>query len=231
MLYGIKIVNIIYKIAEGKFINMNSNYKVKQITSLYKSCNQCGLPIINCICTSYPKIETEAKLWILSTEKEFYRPSNTARLLKLVNPASTEIFLWERTKNPEALLKNFQNGIYDKYLLFPVDAEKTISRRVEFKKSGKIPAFIIIDGTWKEAQNIFRKSDYLRNLPLLSLEPNYVSSYDLRNGAAEGNLCTIETGIEVLKLNGEIKNLEIVKDLYDLFLKSYRAGKSGHKVK
>ena len=50
---------------------MDSKFKVKQITKLYESCNKCGLPIINCICNIVPKIETKAKIWILSSEKEF----------------------------------------------------------------------------------------------------------------------------------------------------------------
>ena len=53
---------------------MNSRYYIKQITSLYSSCNKCGLPIINCLCDKAQKIKTAAKIWILSTEKEFYRP-------------------------------------------------------------------------------------------------------------------------------------------------------------
>lgn len=69
-------------------LNSVSKYKIKQITSIYQSCNQCGLPIINCICGIVPQIKTNTKIWILSTEKEFYRPSNTARLMKLVNPDS-----------------------------------------------------------------------------------------------------------------------------------------------
>ena len=83
---------------------MDSKFKVKQITKLYESCNKCGLPIINCICNIVPKIETKAKIWILSSEKEFSRPSNTARLLKLVNQKSTELFLWERKNIPEKLI-------------------------------------------------------------------------------------------------------------------------------
>ena len=84
---------------------MDLKYKVKQITKLYESCNKCGLPEMNCICNSVPKLKTNAKIWILSTEREFSRPSNTARLLKLANPESTELILWERTKAPEKLIQ------------------------------------------------------------------------------------------------------------------------------
>ena len=209
---------------------MNSNYIVKQITSLYDSCNKCGLPIINCICDKTPIIKTDAKIWILSTEKEFYRASNTARLLEIVNPTSAEIFLWERTKTPTKLIANLNNSIYEPFLLFPIGNYETTNREVEYKHTGKIPAFIIIDGTWKEARKIFRKSTYLKKLPVISLKPNFKSKYDLRRGVVDGNLCTIEVVIELLKINGEMANSQVVDKFYDLFLRSYKAGSSGHKL-
>jgi DTW domain-containing protein YfiP len=210
---------------------MDCKYKVKPITSLYDSCNKCGLPKINCICDKSPEVTTSSKIWILSTEKEFYRPSNTARLLKLINPNSTEIFLWERTKKPEKLIKNINNEKYETYLLFPIEDDNEQYRKVEYKNTGKIPAFILIDGTWKEARKILRKSDYLNKLPRISLEPNFKSQYDLRRGATEGNLCTIEAAIEVLKINNELENSQAIDNFYNLFLRSYKVGASGHKLK
>lgn len=205
---------------------MNSNYKVKQITKLYESCNKCGLPNINCICKVVPKVKTKAEIWILSTEKEFYRPSNTARILKLVNPEATDIILWERTVKPEALIKNIESEIYDVYLVFPEDNEDMLSEKFENRISDKTPAFVLLDGTWKEAKKILRKSDYLKGIPRISLEPNFKSEYNLRRGVEEGNLCTIEAAIEVIKLSNEIQNANVIKDAFHIFLDSFKAGVS-----
>jgi len=49
-------------------------YKVKQITRLYESCDECGLPSINCICNQSGKVKSKAQVWILSSERELYRP-------------------------------------------------------------------------------------------------------------------------------------------------------------
>ncbi|MBV7276289.1 DTW domain-containing protein [Clostridiaceae bacterium UIB06] len=209
---------------------MPSEYKIKQITSLYQSCSKCGLPIINCICDKSPKVETRGKIWILSNEREFSRPSNTARILKLINSDSTEIFIWERTKEPKKLIENIQDERYETYLLFPAEGELE-SRKVEYKRTEKIPAFIIIDGTWKEARKIVRKSEYLKNLKVLSLNPYHKSVYSLRKGAEEGNLCTIESAIEILKLSGETENVRLIGEFFNLFLKSYKAGINGHELK
>ena len=210
---------------------MDKVYKVKQITSLYETCNGCGLPIINCICDKSPKVNTRAQFWILSSEREFYRPSNTARLIKLINPDSTEIFQWERTKIPTELIKNINMEDYTTFVVFPAENEELEKRKVKFELTKKIPAFIILDGTWKEARRIFRKCDFLKSLPIVSIEQNYASDYDLRKGAAEGNLCTIEAAIELLKLNGELDSSQDMEDYYKLFLENYKAGVSGHKVR
>lgn len=210
---------------------MNSNYKVKQITKLYNSCNKCGLPNINCICNVVPKIKTKAEIWILSTEKEFYRPSNTARILKLVNPEATDIILWERTVNPDALIKNIESEIYDVYLVFPEDNEDILSEKFENRISDKTLAFVLLDGTWKEAKKILRKSDYLKGIPRISLEPNFKSEYNLRRGVEEGNLCTIEAAIEVLKLNNEVENSNVIKDAFHLFLDRFKAGVCSKRIK
>ncbi|OVE66942.1 hypothetical protein CCS79_16810 [Clostridium diolis] len=210
---------------------MESEFKVKQITKLYESCNKCGLPIINCICDIVPKIETKAKMLILSTEREFRRPSNTARLLKLVNPESTELILWERVKTPEKLIEYINSDDYEIHILFPMDDDEPVERKHKCKDLEKIPAFIILDGTWKEAEKILRKSDYLKKLPRISLNLINKSEYTLRKGASEGELCTIEAAIEVLKLNSEFENAQLIKGTFDLFMRSFKAGVSGVELK
>lgn len=210
---------------------MQHDFKVKRLTGLFESCNHCGLPTVNCICGKPAKLTTKAQFWILSSKREFIRPSNTARVLKLINPASTKVFLWERTKPPEELVSLIKQNSYDPYILFPAEAKELKSREVEFKPREKIPAFILLDGTWKEARKILRKSNYLKDLPLLTLRTEFKSSFNLRRGAQEGNLCTIEAAIEILKLNKEKDEATLIEDFYQLFLRSFKAGASGHELK
>ncbi|MFT8348861.1 tRNA-uridine aminocarboxypropyltransferase [Clostridium saccharoperbutylacetonicum] len=209
---------------------MESKFKIKQITKLYESCNKCGIPMINCICNAVPKINSKAKILILSTEREFYRPSNTARLLKLINQESTELILWERTKPPKKLIEYINSKKYETYILFPTENDALQKREFKDEISEKIPVFIILDGTWKEAAKILRKSHYLYKLPRISLNPTYKSEYELRRGASEGELCTIETAIEILKLNNEFENAQLIKDTFDFFIKSFKAGVNGVKL-
>ena len=120
---------------------------------------------------------------------------------------------------------------YTAYVLFPTETDELKDRKVKYERTDKIPAFILLDGTWKEARKIFRKSPFLKGLPIVSIESNYPSNYDLRRGAAEGNLCTIEAAIEALKINDECEASQTIEGCYNFFLKSYKASISGHQIK
>ncbi|WP_407311104.1 tRNA-uridine aminocarboxypropyltransferase [Desulfosporosinus sp. SB140] len=206
---------------------MNKTFKVKQITRLYESCSQCGLPTLTCICDIVSPIITQAKFWIITSEREFYRPSSTGRLLKLINPSATEIFLWERTNPNLKLLENIKNYRGRTYLLYPATNEDLAAKTRNKVEAGDA-AFVLIDGTWKEAGKIVRKSDYLRDLPIVSIEPNYASRFHLRRGGKDGTLCTIEAAMEVLRMNGEMDQEQTIRKYFSLFLKHYQAGTSSH---
>ena len=202
----------------------------KQITRICENCSKCGLPIITCICKIIKEFETKAKFVILSSEKEVYRNTNTANLLKQINTKSTEIIIWKRGEIPSSILSYINNDIYNVYLVFPIMNKEMEIRKAKYNKDNNTPVFIIVDGTWREAWKIIRKSDYLKNLPILSLETNRVSKFTLRRGQEEGNLCTIEAAMELLKINDEDILSEEINKGFELFLKSYKAGASGHKI-
>lgn len=202
----------------------------KQITKVCDNCSKCGLPVITCICNEIKEVETIAKFIILSSERELYRNTNTANLLKIINPKSTEIVIWERGKVPEEIIKYVANDMYKVYLVFPTINDDLKKRKVDYEISNSTSIFIIVDGTWKEAWKIIKKSDYLKELPILALETNTISKFILRRGQEDGNLCTIETTIELLKMNNEEEKGDFISDKFELFLESYKAGSSGHKI-
>lgn len=204
---------------------------IKQITKLCDNCSICRLPQITCICNKIKNVETKAKFIILTNEREIYRNTNTANLLKIVNPKSTEIIIWERGKINKKILEYKNNNIYKIFLVFPTINEDLKQRKIKYTINlNYIPIFIIIDGTWKEAWKIIRKSDYLSDLAVISLNVNKISKFTLRRGQDEGNLCTIETAIELLKINKENIESNIIENNFDLFLRGYKAGLSGHKI-
>lgn len=207
---------------------MENKNKVRQVTKVCDTCEFCGVPRINCICNRVSRINTKSQIWILSSQKEVTRPANTARLIKLVNEGSTEIFIWERKIPPAKLIELIEGGEFEVYLLFPVDEENK-HREKTFEKTDKKAAFIIIDGTWQEAKKIFNRSPYLKSLPLLTLNIEKESQFKLRRGILEGGICTIEVAMKVLEINDEHSSAKALEATFELFQRSYKAGASGHK--
>ena len=206
---------------------MSNDYKIKQISRLYESCNTCGLPTLTCICSKVCPIKTKSKFWILASEREFHRPSSTGRLLKLINPNSTEIFQWERTTPSLKLLENISAYKGRTFLVFPTENEDIVNIDGDTLRDGE-NAFILIDGTWNEARKILRKSEYLKDLPRVSITPDYESKFVLRRGRIEGTLCTIEAAMEILRTTGELEHQQTVENYFDMFLKHYKAGAGSH---
>lgn len=215
---------------------MTETYRVKPLTAVCSSCQKCGLSLINCLCETVKKTKTQIEFWVLSSRREFHRPSNTVRLMQVINPEGTFVYLWERTQPPKALVEKINNPLYDVFLLFPPETEDLQARQVDFEKRlcvnpERKTALILIDGTWKEARKILRKSPYLESLPVVSIHFDEKSKFDLRKGADTGQFCTIEAAIAALHLNGERVAAQIFEEGFQLFLASYKVSLSGHTLK
>lgn len=135
--------------------------------------------------------------------------------------------MWERKQIPEDLIAQINSRTY---LLFPAISENLQQRVVE-SRPGQNSQFIVLDGTWNEAQKILNKSAYLSTLPLISIAQESPSAYSLRGGNRAGTVCTIEAIIALLQMLGETESARVVNQNFELFLKAYQAGKSGHALK
>lgn len=54
--------------------------------------------------------------------------------------------------------------------------------------AGKPPLFIMLDGIPPEARKMFRKSPYLDNLPVISVDLSRLSAYRLREARLKANI-------------------------------------------
>lgn len=201
---------------------------IKSITRACDNCPACGLPTLTCLCPQLEPLTTRAEFVILTSTREFGRASSTGRLLKLLNPASTEQILWERTRPSPLLLQRLRQR--PGYLVFPAETAAQQARQIE-QIAHPDPLFVLIDGTWKEARKIYGRSPYLQELPLISLTVAQPSAYSLRQWGAPGTLCTIEAAIALLRYTDEAEAGQRIDAAYRLFLRHYRAGRNGHAVK
>ena len=210
---------------------MSDIHRIKPINDQYIYCTKCGMLQENCLCEHIKKIDSQVEFWLLTTEKEQFRPSNTGRLLEMVMPNATRSFVWHRLFEPLALMALIESDVYDLYLLFPTDESPTYVTQIPEMSLAKKRAYILIDTTWKEARRILRLSPYLIGLQKVSFSEDVQSDYNFRRGAEKGQLCTYEASIEVLKSIGEEGLAKVGKENFDLYLKALKATIHGHQMK
>lgn len=198
----------------------------QEISKNTQQCQTCGLVENYCLCDYEISLTSHAEFWLLTHENEFSRTNNTGRLIENAFP-TCRVFKWHRKEEPSELIELLKE--YDAYLVFAADSESDKKRQVTYEKRDKKTAFLILDGTWKEVRKMIRKSDYLKSLKLLSLDPDQLTAYKLRRNNDDNHICTVEVGIELLKLIGEETQASQLKTYFDFFMDRYNAGRYEHK--
>ena len=107
----------------------------------------------------------------------------------------TQVFTWYRTEpDPDCWRCSMTRASrrssspddqadYAERVVGPDAVEEALS-------ASRIPVFLLLDGTWRQARRIFRRSPYLDRLPVLPLKTRRLSRYRLRKAASSEHLCT-----------------------------------------
>lgn len=146
------------------------------------------------------------KFTLLTHCKEFPKRSNTGRMVLEVLGEAAEQVRWERTRPPERLLREIDEG--GVVLVYPGAGDEPAA------DLNGIRQFIIIDGTWHEARHIHQRSPYLQRARRIALKPGTVSRYNLRKNQKEAGLCTAECVIEILRSLGENVSADRLEELF-----------------
>lgn len=143
-------------------------------------CHGCFLPIQSCLCSDKPNVKARAVFWLLTHNDEGYKPTNTGRLI-VDSIQDSRVFKWSRTDPDTDFIKAISNQAYAPCIVFP-SGESYHQRMINSASLAgqKIPAFIILDGTWRQARRMFRLSRYLDHLPVIEPRAGAVSRYQLR---------------------------------------------------
>ena len=171
-----------------------------------RRCQRCLLPEKLCLCSTI---------------------SNTGRLNADILP-DTVAFQWSRTEPSQDLLELVQNPDYQPMVVFPASYADEQREVIFTPPAGKPPLFIMLDGTWPEARKMFRKSPYLDNLPVISVDLSRLSAYRLREAQAEGQYCTAEVAIALLDMAGDTGAAAGLGEHFTRFKTRYLAGKTQH---
>jgi DTW domain-containing protein YfiP len=197
-------------------------YKVKR-------CDDCLIPEKKCICAQRPSINSDSAFCMVMYKSEYYKPTNTGKLIADVIP-DNYAFRWDRVAPDPALIALLENPKYAPILVFPqqyATAERCIDspKDLVYVQQGRTPLFVMLDGTWREASKMF-KSPCFATLPVLGIQPEKASSYQLREAAHAHQLCTAEVAIEVLKMADDNLAADALGEYFYQFKKAYIAGKA-----
>jgi DTW domain-containing protein YfiP len=134
------------------------------------------------------------KIFLLTHQRERFKKTNTGSLVVDVLGEKACVIVWGRVTPDLGLLKTIGEG--STALLYPSADSQFVSEAADYQN------YIIIDGTWQEAQKIYTQSPYLKGLPAVKIPTNKPSAYNLRRNQREGGLCTAECAIDILAIRG-----------------------------
>lgn len=202
-------------------------------------CSRCLIAQQYCICQHRKTSDADVGFALLMTDTEILKPSNTGRLIADVIPNSYA-FLWKRTEPNRDFLALLADPQWQPIVVFPKEyaqPEQVVydnvlpvkaisSSRTQTKK----PLFILLDGSWREARRIFRKSPYLQQLPMLSFaasNPNdeqVQSRYHLREASKNSHLATAEVAAKALRIIEHTNTAKHLDLWLDVFVYHYQQG-------
>lgn len=191
-------------------------------------CPRCRIQVQHCICNLAPELYSDAGFLLLFYDDEILKPSNSGKLIAdLID--NTFAYIWQRTEvNPE-IVEILEDDQWFPVVVFPSEyaepGRKLFQDELTVPKNKK-PLFVMLDGTWREAKKMFRKSPYLESLPVLSITPVNLSTFQIRKSVREYQLATAEVAACALACAGESKNARVLNAWFELFNYRYQHGKT-----
>lgn len=191
-------------------------------------CSYCQVVETQCICSLQPNIETKFAVMLLVSDNEILKPSNTGRLIA-DTVKQTFVFKWYRTEPDRQMLTLLQDDNFQPVVVFPSEYVDDQTRLIELNKhqfGEKTPLLIFIDGSWREAKRIFRRSSYLQHLPVISITPQRLSQYMMRKASKDNHLSTAEVACAVIEDLGDKFASTTLSLWFEVFKESYLLSKT-----
>lgn len=190
-----------------------------------KRCPDCRLPAEVCICEWRTQVGARCHFWLLTHRYELYKPTNTGRLIDDCI-AQTRIFEWSRTEPGQDLLDALDDPTYAPCLVFPAGDDyqhRMLDADMLADGDKRIPVFIILDGTWRQARRMFRHSRYLQHLSVVEPQTDRLTRYKLRRSKVDHHLCTAEVAIALLEQIGDEAAAGHLEGYFERFNANYIA--------
>ena len=152
---------------------------------------------------------------LLTHTRELNKASATGPLVKSLLQQDCHIIEWQR-KAPSTLLLALEPTRSALVYLTPTDKVDSITS-VDASQLQQIDTFVILDGTWQEANKMYNRSPYLQALPHYTLTTDRLSAYCLRRNQKATGLCTAEVVIELLQSKQEVTLAHNLEQAFNRF--------------
>jgi len=134
------------------------------------------------------------KLQLLTHPRELSKKTNTGALVAQALGKNCRVIPWHRITPDAELLQEITTSSVA--LLYPGEDSDELNDKTDFAN------YIILDGTWQQAQKMYNQSPYLKALPKIHIRPTAASIFTLRRNQKSGGLSTAECAAEILKHGG-----------------------------
>jgi len=158
-------------------------------------CAECERPESVCLCAALVRVPTRTRVVILQHPRESNVPINTARIAEKALPNS-ERHVGVEFAESAAVQRALANPAAPAILLYP----GTGARDLEADPPRGPVTLTVIDGTWWQAQKLFKKNPFLAQLPRYAFDPGAPSRYRIRREPAAHCVSTIEAIVAALRV-------------------------------
>lgn len=164
-----------------------------------EECPKCGRPKVVCYCAHIRPIRTATRVVILQHPRERTVAIGTARMASLCL-TDAELIVGKEFRTSSALRRAIGDPARPPILLYPAADAVDVA---DVPPPGPV-TLVVVDGTWRQAQNLVRHTPELQHIPRYAFRPEAPSEYRIRKEPAPHCVSTIEAIMYMLgALEGE----------------------------
>jgi DTW domain-containing protein YfiP len=156
-------------------------------------CQRCWRPEVVCYCRHLPRLQTRTRVVVLQHPRERDVPINTARMAALCLEGA-ELHVATSLANAPGLARALRDPERPAAVLFP--GEGAID--LETHPPDHPVTLVVLDGTWWQANKLFRSNPEIAALPRYAFRPTAPSQYRIRREPHDDYVSTIEALVHVL---------------------------------
>ncbi|XP_073244458.1 tRNA-uridine aminocarboxypropyltransferase 2-like [Porites lutea] len=173
-------------------------------------CDRCKRPLSVCLCAHFPSkyLQISTRVHVLQHPREESRLLTTVPLLEVCLPPEKLVIRRGRRFNSKSDWPELHKIMTKPttLLLYPGPEAENI-KKMDKLAPGEHYDIIVLDGTWRQAKDIFHNNPFLRQARQVQLEHDHISEYVIRTQPNSKSLCTIEAialSLSVLENNDEV---------------------------